>query len=176
MKTISGVLGILGLCGLLMADSAAGLKWAAPAGWKSQGERPMRVATYSVPATKGDAEGGECAVFYFGQGQGGSVDANIKRWIGQIKQPDGKPSEKVAKTGKKAVNGLPVTTIDLSGTYAASMGPMAGGGSVNKPGYRLLGAIVEGPQGALFFKLTGPAKTVAASEAAFNGMVQSVKK
>ncbi len=164
------------LAGMLAAESAGGLSWTVPAGWKAQGQKPMRAATYSVPAGKGDSEPGECAVFYFGPGQGGAVDANIKRWIGQFKQPDNKPSDQRAKTGKRTVNGLQVTTIDLSGTYVQSMGPSAPMAPVNKPNYRLLGAIVEGPQGPVFFKFTGPVKAVAASEATFNTLVQSVKR
>ena len=54
-------------------------------------------------------------------------------------------------------------------------GPMAASG-VNKPGYRLLGYIVEAPKGAVFFKLTGPAKTVAANEAAYLGMIKGIVK
>jgi hypothetical protein len=57
----------------------------------------------------------------------------------------------------------------------ASAGPMAPT-KTSKPGFRLLGAIVEGPQGAVFFKLTGPAKTVAASEAGFEKMLSSVSR
>ena len=170
------VLEIGALAGMLAAaETAGGLKWTMPPPWKALGQKPMRAATYSTPAAKGDSDAGECAVFYFGPGQGGAVDANIKRWIGQFKQPDGQPSERRARTGKRTVNGLQVTTIDLSGTYMASMGPSAPV-TVSKLDYRLLGAIVEGPQGAVFFKLTGPAKTMAANEAAFQALVQSVKR
>jgi hypothetical protein len=42
------------------------------------------------------------------------------------------------------------------------------------PGYRLLGAIVEGPGGTLFFKFTGPAKTVAGQEKNFNQLLASI--
>src|SRR3972149_3131613 len=48
------------------SDEAAGVAWTPPARWASQGARPMRAATYRVPAAQGDAEDGECAVFYFG--------------------------------------------------------------------------------------------------------------
>jgi hypothetical protein len=154
---------------ILFAQAAGGLKWAAPSSWKTLPQRPMRAATYSVPPAAADKEAGEVAVFYFGAGQGGSVDANIKRWIGQFE------TKQQAKTAKKTVNGLPVTTIDLSGTYLASAGPM-GGPTTRKPGYRLLGAIVEGPQGAVFFKFTAPEKTAAANQAAFDKMIASVKK
>ena len=45
-----------------------------------------------------------------------------------------------------------------------------------KPGYKLLGAIVEGPGGNVFFKLTGPAKTVEAARADFNKLLKGVTK
>ena len=73
---------------------------------------------------------------------------------------------------KQTINGLAVTTIDGSGAYLAA-GPMAPS-MVRKPGFRLLGAIVEGPQGAVFFKFTGPAKTVAAGQGAFQGLLKSL--
>jgi hypothetical protein len=38
----------------------------------------------------------------------------------------------------------------------------------------LLGAIVEGPQGSLFFKFTGPAKTVGQNQAAFEKVLASL--
>ena len=151
------------------AESAGGLQWTAPASWKAQATRPMRAATYAVPAAPGDKEDGECAVFYFGPGQGGGVDDNLKRWASQF-QTDAKP-----QTAKKTINGLSVTTIDLSGTYLASAGPMSPT-KTSKPGYRLLGGIVEGPQGGVFFKFTGPAKTVAASQAVFDKLLASVRK
>ena len=129
----------------------------------------MRAATYTVPASGGDKEDGECGVFYFGPGQGGGIDANLQRWISQF-ETQAKP-----QTAKKTVNGLSLTTIDLSGTYLASAGPMSPT-KTSKPGYRLLGGIVEGPQGAVFFKFTGPAKTVSANQAAFEKLLASVRR
>jgi hypothetical protein len=45
-----------------------------------------------------------------------------------------------------------------------------------KAGYRLLGAIVEAPAGNVFFKLTGPAATIAAAQADFDALVASIRK
>ena len=53
-------------------------------------------------------------------------------------------------------------------------GPMAASKTV-KPGYRLLGAIAEGPEGSVFFKFTGPAKTVTANQAKFETLIASMK-
>jgi len=68
-----------------------------------------------------------------------------------------------------------VTTVDVSGTFKGG-GPMMGQSGAPKSGYRLLGAIVEGPEGNVFFKLTGPAKTVAAAQDEFQAMLKSLKK
>ena len=138
-----------------------------PAGWKSEGQRPMRLATYTL------APGAECAVYFFGTGQGGSVDANIDRWVGQFQQADGKPSKSTAKIAKRTIHGLPVTTVDVSGAYTGMGGPTAQAGAP-VPGYRLLAAIAEGPQGSVFFKFTGPAKIVAANQAGFDKMLESL--
>jgi hypothetical protein len=40
----------------------------------------------------------------------------------------------------------------------------------------MLGAIAESPQGAVFFKLAGPVKTVAAASKGFDAMVGSLKQ
>jgi len=157
------------------STDAGGVKWTAPKRWVLGPEKPMRAATYRVPAAGADKEDGECAVFFFGPGQGGGVEANIERWIGQFEQPDGKPSGERAKRQKEMINGLGVTTIDLGGTYAGG-GPMMGAAGQKKTGYRLLGAIVDGPQGAVFFKLTGPAATVAAARGEFDGLLRSLAR
>jgi hypothetical protein len=122
----------------------------------------MRLATYQI------AEGAECAVYYFGPGQGGSVQANIDRWIGQFQGP-----KTALKVEKRTISGLKITTVDVSGAYNGMGGPNAPEGPP-KQDYRLLGAIVEGPQGSVFFKFTGPAKTVAENQAAFEKMLSSL--
>ena len=155
-------------------QNAGGISWTSPKRWKLGPERAMRAATYRVPAAAGDAEDGECAVFFFGPGQGGGVEANIERWIGQFEQPDGKPSGERAKRKSETKGGIPVSSIDLAGTYKGG-GP-AMGASEPKPGYRLLGAIATGPQAGIFFKLTGPAKTVAAAEKEFQSMIDSLRQ
>jgi hypothetical protein len=132
----------------------------------------MRAATYIAPAAKGDSEGGECAVF---TNIGGGVQANIDRWIGQFEQPDGSSSEAKAKQEKETINGFAVTMVDLTGIFTGA-GMAMGQPSTRKPNYRLLGAIVEGASGEVFFKLTGPAKTIAAAQSDFQAMLKSIKK
>jgi hypothetical protein len=175
MRALITIFALTAMAAIGFGETAGGIKWTAPPAWKAQGERPMRAATYTVPKAAGDSEDAECAVFYFGPGQGGGVDANIKRWIGQFEAAGGGAADKLAKTSKSTLNGLPVTRIDLAGTYKTSGGPMMQS-TGSKPGYRLLGAIVEGPEGAIFFKLTGPAKTIAAQQASFEKLLKSVTR
>ena len=158
------------LCPLaLLAQSAAGLRWTTPAGWKAEAAQPMRAATYSLPPVGGDTAGAECALYFFGAGQGGSVQDNLERWKGQFTGPDGKPA--AAQVTRRTVRGMSVTMIESSGAYSGMGGPMAAQRTV--PGYRLLGAIVEGPGGNIFVKLTGPLKTVDANRQKFDALLAS---
>lgn len=154
----------------LSAESVAGVKWTAPAGWKNLGSQTMRAATYVVPDAPGDHAQSECVVYFFGQGEGGPVDANIQRWESQFTTPSGKPVP--AKVGHRTIHGLPVTTIDVSGSYSGMGGPLAQSNGV-APGYRLLGAILVNPGGNIFLKFTSPAKTVAANQAKFEQLLSS---
>ncbi len=156
-----------------VADSVAGVKWAPPAGWKTEEARPMRAATYTVPPAAGDKASAECVVYFFGAGQGGSVQANLDRWKGQLLAPNGQPAD--AKIAKRTIHGLPVTTIDASGDYTGMGGPMASSKTVQN-NYRLLGAIVEGPGGNVFIKFTGPAKTIAVNQIKFEQLLNSFEK
>lgn len=147
------------------------ITWVDPPEWKrSPRPNPMRKATYVVPRVAGDAEDGEVAVFYFGPGQGGGIEANVDRWVKQFKDV---PPDKVKREDRKS-NGLLTHVIEIeSGTLNANM--MGHGAEKLKKDYGLLVAIVEAPSGAYFFKMTGPKKTVAGSKKAFNALLESVK-
>jgi hypothetical protein len=159
----------------LLAGSlaAAGLSFSAPPGWRSTpASSSMRVAQFSLPHADGDPEDADLVVYYFG-GSGGSVDANIQRWIGQMQQPDGKPVSSV-KRDTAHVNGLTVTLVDVSGTYVAETAPGASTHHHNAS-YRLRAAVVETPAGPYYIKLTGPQKTVAKWDKAFADFIASLR-
>jgi len=146
-----------------------GLEWKVPAGWTDQGARNLRLATYIV-AGQGSAARAECAVYYFGPGQGGPTDSNLDRWIGEFENPG--PPERTRLT----INGIAVARVRVKGGYLAHSGSMGGAMETALPDHELLGAIVEGPQGSLFFKLVGPAKTVDPVVADFDRMIASIRK
>ena len=154
---------------LTKEPAVAGMVWSRPQRWEKAADRPMRAATYNIPASQGDAEGGECALFYFGAGQGGDVNLNIERWGAQFE-----PAEQVLKTTKE-VAGMKITRVQIDGAYLAPAGPMMQSQG-KKENYRLLGAIVEAPKGSVFFKFTGPANTISAASSEFDAMINSAAK
>jgi hypothetical protein len=150
--------------------SGGGLTWAVPKTWVPGPSSAMRLATYFLPALAGDAEKPELAVFWFGPGQGGSVDANVERWLSQFASSpaDPKPSRSLMRIGT-----LPVTLVRAAGAYSSGTG--MGAAPAPKSGFALRGAIAEGPDGAVFFKLTGPRRSVAAAAKDFDALVASLK-
>ncbi len=148
--------------------SAGGLRWVLPKRWQAGAPRPMRLATYTIPAAPGN-EAGECGVFYFGQGRGGSVEDNLDRWVKQFE------AAAAPKRSEKAVNGLKVHRIDISGAYLTPGGPMMQSQG-KKPGWRLIGAIAEAPEGLVFFKAVGPAATMQKAEKDFEDLIASLSR
>ena len=149
------------------------LRFKAPEGWITEKTTSaMRVAQYKLPKSEVDLQDASLVLYYFGSAQGGSVQANIERWINQIKQPDGSSSQDKAKTETTTINGLKVTTVDVSGTYTAEMTP-GSGDRHNEEKYRLRAAVIETPKGNYFVKLTGPVNTVAKWEQAYNDYLKS---
>ena len=149
------------------------LHFKVPEGWTV--EKPtseMRFAQYKLPKAEGDSDDALLVVFYFGKGQGGTPEANIERWINQVKQPDGSPSKDKAKLGTTMVNGLAVSTVDVLGTYSGGMSQDSTPKDASAI-YRLRGAIIETPNGSYFAKLTGPQKTVNRWEQAYNDYINS---
>lgn len=150
---------------------AGGLKFTPPAGWIAETPTSsMRKAQYRLPKADGDSEDAELGVFYFGGG-GGGVQANINRWIGQFSKPDGS-SVTDARTLHRTVHGIPLTIVDVTGTYVGGMGSAE---TKPKTDFRMLAAVAEAGNGPWFFKLTGPAKTVTHWEPSFQTFLDSIQ-
>jgi hypothetical protein len=147
------------------AAAAGSIDFDLPKGWQSQQpSSSMRLAQAAVPGPAGPAD---FAVFYFGPGGGGPVEANINRWVGQM-QGASKPEPETFET-----NGYKVTWLDVKGTMKPSQ--MGMGPAKAMPGARLFGAVVEGAGGPWFFKAQGPDTTLAPQRDAFVAMIKSVR-
>jgi hypothetical protein len=150
---------------------AGGLTCQAPTSWKSNlPGSAMRKAELKVPPVEGDEEPAELVVFAF-PGGAGSVDANIKRWQGQFKDADGNPPRIESRTMKG--KNVDVTRVETAGHYY----PMTFPGQpkqVDRPNYRLLGAIAQTGDTGYFFKMVGPDRTMKAARSEFDRMVASM--
>jgi hypothetical protein len=137
----------------------------APAAWNKQEPRVRIVeAEFSISAVEGDENDGRCTVM----GAGGSVQANIDRWIAQFTKTTRN------KTEKKLIAGQEVHLVDLAGTYQDQRGPFAP--AELREGYRVLGAIIATEnRGQYFVKFYGPQATVSANEKAFHEMLNSLQ-
>jgi hypothetical protein len=169
-------IGALALPAVATAAFAATLTFTTPSGWISRTPgSSMRVAEFALPRVPADAEDASVTVFFFGATQGGSAQANIDRWVGQMAQPDGRPSSAVAvKSKSTTASGLPLTIVDVQGTYVAEVTP----GSTerfNKPGFRQIAVYIDTPGGPYFVKCVGPAATVAKWHDSLQAFLRSVK-
>ena len=152
-------------------SSLGGISVIVPAGWLvGTPSSSMRTAEYRLPSAAGDAS---LAVFRFGLGRGGGIEANIERWLGQFEQPDGRNSRDVARLWTEEIDGISAHLVDISGTF--SVGAMSGGSGEPQADYAMLGAILEAPNGLFVFKLTGPEDSIREWRDSFSLYIQSVR-
>ena len=102
--------------------------------------------------------------------QSGGTKANVDRWLGQFEEGRDKIN---AKIEEKTVGKVKITYVSAEGTYKSGM---PGAAPTPKPGFALLGAIVEGEEGSVFARLTGPAALAKGAKADFEKMIESGAK
>jgi hypothetical protein len=148
------------------------LDFQAPKSWeKKQPKFNIVEAEFAPKSSKENVDPARLTIM----ASGGSVEANLERWIGQFSQEDGTDTEEHTKEEDKKINGMTVHIVDITGTYADSAGPFAGN-AVQRKGYRMLGAIVETKVvGNYYFKMYGPKETIDEHEKRFKDMVETIK-
>lgn len=147
--------------------------------WRDLGPAPMLRAKYQLSPVEGDDVVAELNVAYYGDEMGGDIEANIGRWVGQMKTPEGEDAASIARLSKLTTgNGIDIHFVEVDGTYMKSMGggPMTGGRTQAQPDHRLVGAIVVGPQGNVFIKLVGPEKTARVMEEQLRAMLSAATR
>lgn len=142
---------------------ARAIDWKAPPRWQLvPNTNTMRLATYRIPAPDGGGAEAELSIMQ----AGGTVDANVDRWIGQFDEA----ARRTAKRTTRDIRGTRVTIVEVEGTFADGMRKNAG----PQEGWALLGAIVGTPGMAHFLKMTGPAKTVRHARGELDALVGSI--
>jgi len=138
---------------------------AVPDDWESQAPSgSMRIAQFAVHGPDGAAE---LAVF---DGNWGSIDDNVDRWVGQFTQLDGRSTQELTQRWEmKSASGIQITMVDIPGTFGGGMG-----GGQAQANYRMLGAIVPGTGTFYYLKFIGPSDLIDAQREAFEALVQSL--
>jgi hypothetical protein len=156
MKSIFYTLFTLSLsCTVLLAEEfkVAGIEFNSPESWESaKPSSNMRAAQFSASSPSGKKA--EVVFYYFGSGNTGGIQANVDRWMKQFENPLAKEVETIT------VGKTKVTYASAHGTFLSGrpFGP-----KTPNPGYGLLAAIIEGKEGAVFIKITGPKDAVEAN-------------
>lgn len=138
-----------------------------PMSWRmSKPTSGMRLAQFQTAGTASLSG----VVYWFGDGKGGTVAQNMARWIGQF-ETEAAPAdpEPIA-----VADGIRATTLDISGTYVASVRP-GSPDKVNQPDQRMLGTVLEVPQGPVFIKLVGDRQAVDKAADAYHAWLKSFR-
>lgn len=164
MCSVSLVLG-----GIARADDktkeveAGSLKLTVPEGWKfSKPSSRLRVAQAEIPAVEGDKIPAELVITHFGTGGAGGVEANVARWKGQFEEQGRKMKvfEGTSPNGKYVL-------VELEGTWKKPVGPPIQMKTERLENARgLFVMLMNEENGAYFFRLGGPDKTVASTNEA----------
>jgi hypothetical protein len=137
------------------------------AGCSGDEEMPNETEKRPPPAGAGAPGPAEVVVYWTPTGMG-PVEMNLDRWARSM----GK-GRADAKVETAEINGLKVTTLDVSGTYRSSMGGAHGASLADA---RLRCAVVEVPEGAPYYiRALGPSKTMAAVEKDFATFLSSLR-
>jgi hypothetical protein len=148
-----------------------GLEAPIPATWQEEPpSSSMRLAQYRLAGAADDSNA-EVIFYYFGQGQGGTPEANIARWQSQFFGPDETPVQPDVQSFEVA--GMTVTRAKLQGTYArgAGIGPQGEG----KSDQTLIAAIVDTHRGQVIIQLHGDTDLVERSAPGFDAMLKGLK-
>lgn len=151
---------------------ASGLTFSMPTGWTRKAPGTMRVAELGAPAPEGSTEeAAEIAFFSFGPQGAGDAAANVTRWASLVLDDAGQPAPHESTTEK--VGALSVTLVQTTGAYQSGS---PAGPKTPKPGFTLLGAIIEGgPEGPLYIRMTGPKAVIEAHRERWFGMIRSAR-
>lgn len=146
------------------ASASAGMfTYDVPSGWTQAPSSQFRDPNF----TYGPNNELECYVSVL-QGPGGGMLVNANRWRGQLGQPPYTEDE-FAHLPRASILGREAVIVEFTGDFL----PM--GAADRKPGYRLVGALLEAPMAAVFIKMTGPDQMVQDQKDNFAIFAQSLK-
>ncbi len=144
--------------------SAGGYRWDMPADWRMTVPTGNEFAGMYITNRLGNA-----SVSF--TKESGSVSDIIRQLSSTLVSDSGSRNRPDKST--KTIMGLPVTVIDMTGTY---INPAGKGGRNESPFYAMHAVIFELPDTRILINLWGPEDTVAQSIPAFDAMIAQMQK
>lgn len=128
------------------------------------------------------------AQFLLPSGEAGVADAEVNvrpesspkpekefpRWKAEFIPPDGKTLDDSAKESKFEVGGATVYLLDVTGTWKYKEFPQAKK-EEERPGYRVIWAIIAEKDTATHVRMSGPAKVIEKYQKGFDGWLKGLK-
>ena len=144
------------------------LYFVAPATWKKiKPKFDFYHAEFQIPKAEGDDKNGRIT---FSQ-VGGSIEANLDRWIGQFRNV----SDENLKRESKTVEGKKMQILHLKGTFVDG-GNRPFGPKTEREDYVLIGAAIHMDEGAnVYIKAYGPSKTMMANKKHIEKLMADMK-
>lgn len=147
-----------------------GLAFTPPESWtRNTPSSSMRVAEFIVPDASGDPAKA-CSLVFF-MPFGGTIEANVQRWSGQVMDAQQKPATPKVETIEAA--GLTITTVELVGTY---LDGMPGGERTPRNDWMFRGALIPLGGGIASVRMTGPKDAMASHAQAWRDLLAGAKK
>lgn len=140
------------------------IHWTTPDGWSEEAGSGMRLATFTI---KRDDQTATCTIVTLG-GMAGGLEANVHRWMGQLKLDEPASDEFAAFLARQehfhSDSGFDGVVVDLS-ELSAQKGDAAS----------MVAAILTLNDATLFVKLTGPIGLLKAEKDTFSKLCRSVR-
>lgn len=144
---------------------ASTLRWDRPDGWAEERGTGMRLASFTVSA---GGRSGLCTIVELG-GDAGGLEANIRRWLGQLKLPvpeSGAWEDFIQRqTPLSSTGGLSGMIVDLT---------TLGAGTEDTPS--MLAAMFSEAGATVFVKITGPIALLRAEQGRFESLCRSLRR
>lgn len=144
------------------AASSAALRWTTPPGWVEEPASGMRLASFRVES---GGVTGLCTIVQLA-GDGGGLEANIRRWMGQLKLPVPPDAELHAFAERQE-------TLRTRGGFSGRVVDLGPLGPPEAPS--MLALFLDAGGRTVFVKFTAPASWLGQHRAEFTALCESLE-
>ncbi len=146
------------------APKPASVKWTVPEGWREEAGSGMRIAAFAIDR---DGAKGTCTIISLG-GAAGGLEANVRRWLGQLKVEAPPPNQFFAFLERQE-------RIKTEGGYEGVLVDLTQIGDEAPDADSMLAALFTVDGSTLFVKLAAPRALLVKEREAFAKLCRSLR-